>query len=208
MSTQSGFDFQDSQREELPLEDGRLTLYRHWLSAEQSCQLFEVLNSSLAWEQSVIQIYGKSTAIPRLNAWYGDEGAIYQYSGYQLPLHSWTEELQTLRLRLQRELGVAFNSLLANLYRNGQDSVGWHSDNEPELGPDPIIATVSLGAERRFSLRRRGRPDKAVNVDLPNGSLLVMGAGTQRHWQHCVRPSQKVQAPRISLTYRNCLPTY
>lgn len=190
--------------ESIPIEDGILTLHHNWLSSTQAAVMFETLHQQLVWEQSVIQVYGRQVAIPRLNAWYGDRGCQYGYSGYQLPLNSWHAELQQLRQRLQKELGLSMNSVLANLYRDGQDGVGWHSDDEPELGFDPTIASVSLGAARHFHLKHRlNRLLPTVKLALPAGSLLVMSGKIQRHWQHSLPKTKKVTEPRINLTYRH-----
>ena len=190
--------------ESIPIEDGTLTIHYNWLSSTEAVSMFEVLQQQLAWEQSVIRVYGRQVAIPRLNAWYGDRGCQYSYSGYQLPLNPWHTQLQRLRQRLEGELGLQVNSALANLYRNGQDSVGWHSDDEPELGVDPTIASVSLGAQRDFHLKhRRNTSSSVVKLALPAGSLLVMSGKIQRYWQHCLPKTKKVAESRINLTYRH-----
>ncbi|WP_233710214.1 alpha-ketoglutarate-dependent dioxygenase AlkB family protein [Pseudomaricurvus albidus] len=195
------------QRIELP--DGELTLYPHWITDKQVAALFDQLEQQVPWEQSTIQMYGRPVQIPRLNAWFGDEGCDYQYSGYQLPLHPWLAPLTELRQRLHQELGITTNSVLVNLYRNGQDSVGWHSDDEPELGRDPVIASISLGGERRFSLKhRRHKSVKPLHLSLPSGSLLVMSGQTQHHWHHCLPKMQSMTEPRINLTFRQVFPGF
>lgn len=185
------------------LEGGELWLFPQWIAAAKVQTLLQTLQAQVPWEQSVISLYGKSVAIPRLNAWFGDEGSDYAYSGYRLPLHPWLPELAELRQRLRQELNVDSNSVLVNQYRNGQDSVAWHSDDEPELGRNPVIAAISLGAERRFSLRHRQLKSlKPLHLQLPSGSLLLMSGSTQHHWHHCLPKSAPVTAPRISLTFR------
>ncbi|GAB3107544.1 alpha-ketoglutarate-dependent dioxygenase AlkB [Aestuariicella hydrocarbonica] len=195
--------FASAEPQRFMLQGGELTLYPQWVSERKACSLFRWLEKSLAWEQSVIQIYGRPVVIPRLNAWYGDPGCNYQYSGYRLPLNAWLDPLSEIRTRLHDELGVETNSVLANLYRDGQDSVGWHSDDEPELGQNPVIASLSLGGERRFSFRhRRDKTMPPLHLTLTPGSLLVMSGAVQHNWHHCLPKSRKVTAPRINLTYR------
>lgn len=195
------FDQPDPQR--IELQDGELLLLPGWLDESEVRGLLHSLMNRVPWEQSVIQLYGRPVQIPRLNAWFGDPGCGYAYSGHRLPLHPWLPELSTLRGRLHRELNVDSNSVLVNLYRDGQDSVAWHSDDEPELGRNPVIAAVSLGAERRFSLRHRHNKSlETLHLQLPSGSLLLMSGATQHHWYHCLPKSARVNAPRISLTFR------
>jgi len=194
----------EPRRESIVIDEGELTLIHDWLTADQSHKLFDTFARELCWEQSQIQVYGRTVAIPRLNAWYGDQGCDYCYSGYRLPLNEWHTNLQRVRRRLQEELGLPMNSVLANLYRDGQDGVGWHSDDEPELGRNPTIASVSLGAERYFHLRRRqGGSKDTLKLLLPTGSLLVMSGAIQSFWQHCLPKSKKITQPRINLTFRH-----
>ena len=190
----------------LHLKGGELVLHYNWLNPGRATALFEKLLGSLQWEQSRLNMYGRSVAIPRLNAWYADERCEYRYSGYQLPLHAWTHELQEIRELLRATTGTSFNSVLANLYRDGNDSVGWHSDDEPELGANPLIASLSLGTTRRFRLRHKW--DKGlgnVDLELESGSLLVMSGAIQHHWRHCVPKSPKSSSARINLTFRRVL---
>ena len=191
----------------MPLRDGALRLYPQWLELRRAENLKLQLQKSLHWEQSRIRIHGREIPIPRLNAWYGDPGCDYQYSGYRLPLHDWTSELLELRQQVQEETGKQFNSLLANWYRDGNDSVGWHSDDEPELGHNPVIASLSLGATRRFNLRHRTRAEETlVSLALNSGSLLLMLGSTQHFWKHCVPKTRKSTFDRINLTFRYVLP--
>ncbi|NIB41244.1 alpha-ketoglutarate-dependent dioxygenase AlkB [Pseudomaricurvus alkylphenolicus] len=187
----------------LDLPDADIRLIEHWLPLHDANHYFQILRQQLAWEQSVIQIYGKPTPIPRLNAWYGDPHCDYSYSGYQLPLHPWTEDLLALRAQLHQLLGISFNSVLANCYRNGHDSVAWHADNEPELGPRPVIASISLGASRRFVLKHRRRKDiDPVTITLNHGALLVMAGETQHQWLHALPKTRQAVGERINLTFR------
>ncbi len=191
------------QPEQLIREDGDVRLYRHWWSDEVAAELFARLKEELAWQQSHIRMHGKVVAVPRLNIWYGDPGRRYRYSGVQFDPEPWTPTLKAINSELKAREGLTFNSVLANLYRDGQDSVAWHSDDEPELGRNPVIASLSLGAERRFSLRHKTRRDLSpVRLDLPAGSLLIMAGTTQHHWQHQLGKTARAVGPRINLTFR------
>ena len=151
-------------------------------------------------------MFGRVVDSPRLSAWIGDADATYRYSGTRFVPHPWSPSLQVLRDRVAEACGARFNSVLANLYRNGDDAMGLHSDDEPELGAQPIIASVSLGAERRFRFRQRVsrgmRASPPVGLTLAHGSLLHMAGGTQHHYQHDLPRSAAVVGPRINLTFR------
>jgi alkylated DNA repair dioxygenase AlkB len=151
------------------------------------------------WEQPVITLFGRTVPTPRLTAWTGDHA--YRYSGVVHEPRPWSPTLQTLRDRLVAELGAPFDSCLANLYRDGSDSMGWHSDDEPELGPRPTIASVSLGARRRFALRHRASGQR-WSVDLGEGDLLVMRDESQADYRHAVPKLTRALAPRLNLTFR------
>lgn len=163
--------------------------------------LFARLAAQVAWQQHRIRLYGRELAAPRLSAWYGDPGARYRYSGLQLEPEPWLPPLLQLREALQGELSHAFNSVLLNYYRSGADSMGPHADDEPELGAEPVIATLSLGAPRRFILRRRDGSAR-WQCELGDGSLLVMAGACQHHWRHAVPKTRRPVAGRISLTFR------
>ena len=192
-----------TQGESLPIVDGELTYYRHWLSQAEAQQLLVVLRQQVQWQQSTIVLYGKPVKIPRLNAWYGDAGCDYHYSGHQFAPHPWLPCLEVLRHKLQTVTGKAFNSVLVNCYRDGNDSVAWHSDDEPELGRNPLVASISLGAERSFQLRHRYHPQGSQRkLTLEHGSLLIMAGELQHHWQHQLPKTAKQVGERINLTYR------
>ncbi len=186
----------------LPLSGGALRWWPNWLGVVESEALLARLVQEVAWEQSEIVIAGRRLRIPRLNAWYGDLGAGYGYSGTRLTRNAWLPVLEQLRDRVQEATGALFNSALLNWYRTGRDSVDWHSDDEPELGPRPTIATLSVGAARRFELRHRQRREWRRVLTLPGGSLLLMGGDTQRYWQHRVPKQSGVIDARISMTFR------
>lgn len=163
---------------------------------------FERLDQDIAWQQDQIKIFGRSIDLPRLTAWYGDAGASYVYSGIRNDPKPWTETLSALRERFQTELGITFNSVLANRYGHGQQHQGYHADDEKELGTAPIIASLSFGASRRFLVKARGTGNKAEAFDLENGSLLLMGGDLQRDYVHAISKSTRVHGPRINLTFR------
>ncbi len=183
---------------ELP---GAILYYQQSL-VENSSSLFEALAATAAWQQQRIRLFGREQLTPRLAAWYGDAGARYRYSGLDLEPLPWLAPLQALRERLQAELGAPFNSVLLNWYRDGRDSMGLHADDEPELGEQPVIAAVTLGAERPLVFRPRDRHLKPLRLNLADGSLLVMAGDCQRHWRHELPKSRRPLAGRISLTYR------
>lgn len=191
---------------DIPLEDADVRYYPGFL--ENADGIFGQLREELAWRQDTIRLYGKPVLIPRLNAWYGDPDAHYQYSGLPLPPLPWTPTLLAIRHQLQQFLQTGFNSVLANLYRDQRDSVAWHADDEPELGREPLIASISLGAERRFSMRHRFKRSLPTrHIDLESGSLLVMAGPTQAHWHHQVAKSRRPIGPRINLTFRRVATT-
>ncbi|WDS35650.1 alpha-ketoglutarate-dependent dioxygenase AlkB [Pseudoxanthomonas sp.] len=181
---------------------GDVLLSPAWLDAACHAEQFTRVHQSIDWHTHRIRMFGRWVDSPRLSCWIGDPGASYRYSGRTFAPHPWPGALVPLRERLRGELGVDFNSVLANLYRDGRDAMGWHSDDEPELGPEPVIASVSLGAARRFVLRRRD--DHAVRRELllEPGSLLVMRGSSQRDWQHALARTAKPVGPRINLTFR------
>jgi len=186
----------------LRLPDAELTQWPQFLSASAARELFQELETSAPWEQTQIRIAGRHLPIPRLNVWYGDPGTNYGYSGARLTSHPWTPALAALRSRVETITGHRFNSALLNCYRSGQDSVDWHSDDEAVLGPEPVIATLSLGVARRFELRHRSRPGLRRQLVLADGSLLLMAGPMQRHWRHRVPKEPGVEGPRISITLR------
>ncbi len=162
-------------------------------------RLFDQLRGDICWEQHTIRLYGRTVPTPRLTAWMGDSA--YRYSGIVNMPAPWPEALAELRERLRKHLGVDFNSCLANLYRDGTDSMGYHSDDEPELGPRPTIASISLGDRRRFLLRHRTTRER-WSWDLGHGDLLVMRDESQRDYAHAVPKTSRPVGPRMNLTFR------
>lgn len=176
--------------------------YNNFLLREKANALYQQLYQTLNWQQQPITLFGKTFMQPRLIAWYGDAGIAYTYSKTSLLAEGWTTELQQIQQQLNHFLKVQFNAVLANLYRDGQDSMGWHSDDEKELGPQPIIASLSLGASRTLQFRTKQQPRQKASIVLESGSLLVMCGNSQVNWQHQVPKTKKIHSPRINLTFR------
>lgn len=171
-----------------------------------AAEFFRVLRQDVAWQQEEILMFGQRRLVPRLVAWHGDPDAKYRYSGVLHQPRPWIPALQRIRGTVEELAGQRFNSVLLNLYRDGRDGMGWHSDDEPELGPDPVIASVSLGATRRFRMRHRRRKREVVAIDLEHGSVLLMRGPTQHHWLHAVPKTTRPVGERINLTFRQVSP--
>ena len=184
------------------LPGASLTFVPDWLTRERADRLFDEVMRETPWEVHRIRMFGRMVDSPRLSCWMGEPQAVYRYSGADFVPHAWVPALADLRARVQRETGSPFNSVLANLYRSGRDAMGWHSDDELELGAQPVIASVSLGATRRFVLKHRQQPDTKLAIDLPHGSLLVMAGDTQRLYRHALPRTARPVVPRINLTFR------
>lgn len=165
--------------------------------------LLSSLLETIPWQQSALRIAGKLINVPRLQCWMGDAESNYGYSGMRLQLVPWQAEVLAIRQRVEALTELEFNSVLLNYYRTGQDSVAWHADSEPELGADPVIASVSLGAERQFQLKSKSS-GKATNYRmlLRHGSLIVLGKGLQANWLHQLPKTKGLDHPRINLTFR------
>jgi alkylated DNA repair dioxygenase AlkB len=181
-------------------DGGLLVLHEEWLARDTSKRTFDHLLAELDWKQRAIRIVGREVLQPRLTAWYGD--AAYTYSGVTLEPLPWTPLLADLRDRAVAEAGQPFNSVLCNLYRTGADSMGFHADDEKELGAQPVIASLSLGASRRFVLHHKKKRAAPASLELHDGSLLVMGGATQAFWRHALPKDPSVSGARINLTFR------
>lgn len=190
----------------IDLAGAALWLDPAWLSHAEADALYAAMSSDIAWEVHRIRMFGRLIDSPRLSCWIGDPGATYTYSRTRFEPHPWPPSLLPLRERLRGALGIDFNSVLANRYRHGRDAMGWHSDDEPELGPQPVIASLSLGATRRFALKPRDGEGGRRNLDLPHGSLLVMGGDTQTTYRHALPATARPVGERINLTFRRILP--
>lgn len=186
--------------EVLVTEDGALVVWPEFMDAAEARALFDDLHASLDWKEHWRWSYGRFRPAPRLTAWYGPVD--YAYSGIVHEAADWPEILVALRIRIEALVGATFNSVLCNLYRDGGDSVGWHADDEAPLGPTPTLASFSLGAPRRFALRKSADHPRRKTVTLTPGSLLVMAGALQQHWEHQVPKTTRPVGPRINLTFR------
>jgi alkylated DNA repair dioxygenase AlkB len=187
------------QRLALDDADVRIT---ELLNPAQALPLFERLRADIPWERHRLRLFGCEVDAPRLSCWIGDPGTAYRYSGTRFEPHPWPPLLAELRQRVADVCEEDFNSVLCNLYRNGQDSMGWHADDEAELGSEPTIASLSLGAVRRFRLRHKHDPLRRLELNLPSGSLLLMAGATQRNYRHDLPKTARKVGERINLTFR------
>ena len=201
MSQQSLF---AKEVEQFDLPDADLEYNPQFFTKETAERLLLNLKKKIEWTQNTIRFYGKESLVPRLEAWYGDPGKSYAYSGIQMNPKPWTEDLLEIKQTIEPLAGVAFNSVLINYYRDGKDRVAWHSDDEKELGKNPVIGSVSLGAERKFKLRHKQYKTNGLNreIMLRHGSFLLMKGPTQHHWMHEIPRTAKPIGPRINLTFR------
>ena len=188
----------------LEIEDGLLFFHERWLPPEVTAAAFADLRRETPWRAEQIRIAGRSIPVPRLTAWYGDPGATYVYSGLRNEPLPWTPLLAALRDAVSAAAGAPLNAVLLNHYRDGRDSMGWHADDERELGRDPVVASLSLGAPRRFVLRHARKKGRAMTFVLGDGALLVMAGATQHHYRHAV-PKEAEAGERINLTFRRVL---
>jgi len=185
------------------MPDGDVLLFEHLFDRAESDRLYQKLHTTIQWQQDKIELYGRTIDLPRLTAWYGDPGKSYTYSGILMRPHAWTRHLLRIKKRIEEEVEVEFSSVLLNLYRTGRDSVGWHSDNERELGRNPVIGSVSFGETRMFQMRHLTRKKLSrVEIPLGHGSLLLMKGTTQHYWEHQVPKTAQTVEPRINLTFR------
>lgn len=188
--------------QKLPLPDAEVYYAPRFFNPEESGAYFHELKQNINWQQEHIRMFGKELLLPRLTAWYGDKG--YTYSGLYNKPQPWLPVLLELKERVEQASGNTYNSVLLNFYRNGNDSMGWHTDDEAELGKEPAIASLSFGCERRFSFKHRTHKDlKPVSITLTHGSLLLMQGPTQHHWLHHIPKTKRPVQPRINLTFRS-----
>ena len=180
--------------------DADIVLLPEFCTSPDRDRLLADLDETTVWRQETIRMYGKTLPVPRLTAWYGDADKAYTYSKIEMHPEPWTSPLAEIKACVEAETGTTFNGVLVNLYRDGRDSVAWHSDDEAELGP--VIASVSFGETRKFQFRHKSRSDLRLEVALTHGSLLVMRGSTQFHWQHQIPKTSRRVGPRINLTFR------
>ena len=191
----------------IDMPDADVCLYDSFFPAKEANRLFDALLQETDWEQKEIKLYGKTHPLPRLTAWYGDPSKTYVYSGVRNVPKPWTPTLTKIKDRIESVSGVKFNSVLLNRYRSGSENVSWHSDDEPELGEDPVIGSVSLGQTRTFSMRHKKRQGNRFKkrLTLEHGSYLLMQGKTQDCWLHQVPKSKKEMGERINLTFRKII---
>ena len=183
-----------------------IILDKFFLNQSDANNLYDRCLNDISWQSSAIIMFGKKIDVPRLECWYGDLGCEYTYSGKSLKRFEFPNFLLNLRMLIEKKVNSNFNSVLANLYRDGQDSMGLHADDEKELGNEPVIASISLGENRPIIFQNKKTKEK-VTFDQPHGSLLVMQGKTQEHWKHAINKSKKINKPRINLTFRNIITT-
>jgi len=186
----------------LQLPDAEIIYYPHFFDQEEADKIFAELLTKTPWQQDEITVYGKRYLQPRLTALYGNEGKPYSYSNIKMQPHHWNLLLQKIKFYVESVSNTNFTTVLLNYYRDGNDGNGWHSDNEKELGINPVIASVSFGAERTFQLKHNTNKDQKKSIILEHGSLLLMKGSTQHFWKHQIPKTSKPIGPRINLTFR------
>ena len=180
-------------------------LVRNAVDSVAADAAFVALRERVGWRQDYLRMFGRLIAVPRLESWVADEGLDYTYSGIHHDPDPWSEELLMLRNLVSEHAGATFNSVLCNLYRDGNDGVDWHADDESEFGPMPVIGSLSLGATRRFDLRRADDHAEKIELDLHHGDLVIMRGMTQALWKHRVPKTKKPVGERINLTFRSVI---
>jgi alkylated DNA repair dioxygenase AlkB len=188
----------------IEVNNGWYIFIENFFETPKSEALHSYFINKLPWKSGEIKLFGKVYPIPRKEVYFSDNKLSYSYSGKELIIDVWDENVLEIKGRVEALLNVEFNACLSNLYRNGQDSNGWHADNEKELGKNPIIASVSFGATRRFDLRHQSTKEK-LSFQLTSGSLLVMGGEMQHFWKHQIPKQKNVNDPRVNLTFRQVL---
>ena len=192
----------DKEEITLPLKDGKFIYYPKFLNEKLASELFNSIYQETNWKEDSITIFGKKILQPRLTSLFGNEGKPYSYSGITMYPNNWNKPLLFIKNEIEQICTQNFTTVLANLYRNENDSNGWHADNEKSLGRDPIIASVSLGEERLFQIKHNTNKSEKINLILEHGSLLLMKEGCQIHYKHQLPKSKSAKKPRINLTFR------
>lgn len=186
---------------EVKITNGEYLYFSNFFNHQTSNRYLTFLLGQISWRQEEMKMYGKVLKFPRLTAWYGDNDKPYSFSGITLRPLPWNDELLEIKREIEPKCGVNFNSVLLNKYRDGNDSISWHSDDEKELGQNPVIASVNFGAERKFQLRHRETKEK-IEIVLEHGSLLIMKGELQHYWQHQVAKTKLQVEERVNLTFR------
>ena len=188
------------------LQDGEVWHMPNFIPFDKAVDYYNQLKRGINWQQEEIKIYGKTHPVPRKTAWYGSDGFNYAYSGILPKPAPWTKELLEIKRVIKHfVVNHDFNSVLLNMYKDGKDKVGWHADDESELGRNPTIASVSLGATRRFDLKHKDDPTQKLHLALGSGSLVIMTGALQHHWKHQIPVQKRVHEPRINLTFRTII---
>lgn len=193
------------EKREIELPDADLLYVPNFLNKEEASENFKVILEKTDWQQKPIKLFGKEYMQPRLIAFFSEDDKTYSYSGTNMAPSTFNSGLKKIKQRLEATTGETFNACLVNLYRDGQDSMGWHSDDEKELGLNPVIASISLGAERIFHLQHKTKKSLKCKLRLENGSLLLMKGNTQHYWKHQLPKTSKKIGKRINLTFRKIL---
>ena len=186
----------------IDMPDAEVLLFASLFSQREANQLLDALRTDILWQQEKIKLYGQLHNLPRLTALYGDPGTVYSYSGITVESTPWVAPLLTIKERIEQVSNACFNSVLLNRYRNGSDSMSWHADDEPELGRNPIIGSVSLGQNRTLQMKHKSEKSNRRDIPLANGSFLLMKGAVQHHWLHQIAKSRRQMGERINLTYR------
>ncbi len=197
--------FNDRQFVNVLPKQGEVFLFDNFFSQKEADAFFQKLQSTIQWKQEPIKMFGKLVMQPRLTAWYGDADKTYTYSGITMQPNPWTKELLLIKEKIETVSNAQFTSALLNLYRDGQDSMGWHRDNEKELGINPTIGSVSFGESRTFKLRDYASKEIVRSIDLQHGSYLLMQGETQHFWEHQIPKTTKKKNLRINITFRKIL---
>ena len=192
---------ESNEPQKLNIIDGDIDYFPNLFTASESDNFFEKLKTDINWVQEEISFYGKTHNLPRLTAWYGDSDKQYTYSGITVNALPWSSLLLDIKEKIESVSNIAFNSVLLNFYRDGKDSVSWHSDDEKELGENPIIGSVSFGEIRPFQLKHKFLDEK-IKIELNHGSFLLMKGETQHSWVHQIPKTKKQIKERINLTFR------
>jgi alkylated DNA repair dioxygenase AlkB len=186
-------------------ENGEVYYFPEVFNQEQNTDYFRKLHSEIKWRHEPIKIFGKEVMQPRLTAWYGDIDKPYEYSGLTMDANQWTSLLLEIKAVADDYANAISTSALLNLYRDGDDGVGWHRDNEKVLGTVPVIASLTFGTKRKFQFRKYLNKKEIINIDLEPGSILIMKGPTQKHWEHRIPKSKKVDGARINITFRTVI---
>lgn len=185
----------------IQIENGEYIYIPNFYTKEIADKYFQRLIEDIKWKQESMKMYGKELPFPRLTAWYGDQDKPYSFSGITLQPHPWSPGLLKVKSDIETKVNVVFNSVLLNRYRDGSDSISWHTDAEKELGKNPVIASVNFGAERKFQLKHKDTNER-IDIILQHGSLLIMQGELQHFWKHQIPKTKKPIGERVNLTFR------